>query len=81
MRKPRPSPQTKSTAQPAAAGDDGDQLLWGAAAIAEELQTTVGHIYGLIRAGVFDGAIEKRGHRTIVTTRRRARRAVLGNNS
>ena len=58
------------------ANNKGGDLIWGAAAIAAEIERTPTQVYYLIRIGALDGAIKKLGHRTIAASRRKLRELV-----
>jgi hypothetical protein len=52
--------------------EDGD-LVWGAAAVGEEINRTPSQVYHLLSIGALEGAAAKLGHKTIVGSRRRLR--------
>ncbi len=50
--------------------DDGN-VVWGAAAIGEEINRTAEQVRYLFRAGVYGDAVRKFGHRTLAGDRSR----------
>ena len=49
-------------------------LVWGAAAIGEEINRTAQQVYHLHGSGALAGAVSKLGHKTLVASRSRLRK-------
>lgn len=56
--------------------DHGSDYIWGAAAIARELNCPRSKVYAMIADGQLAGAVKKFGHRSIAASRTALRRLI-----
>jgi hypothetical protein len=69
---------TKHSIEKPEDNDSGERLIWGARALAKEIHTTPTKFYNLMRTHApLRAAVRHAGHRTLVSTSSRMRRALL----